>query len=52
MLKNPRVIFDNVGKNNLKTLAISKKCVFLTKFQMMLNLEKCFAICTLRLIEV
>jgi hypothetical protein len=50
--QNSRAFFDNVGKKILKTLTTFNKFNSLTKSQMMLNLEKCFAIRTLRLIEV
>jgi hypothetical protein len=40
MPQNPRAIFYNVGKNNLRTPTISNKCNSLTKVWMMLKLGK------------
>jgi hypothetical protein len=38
MPQNPKAIFDNVAKNNLRTPIISNKCNSLTEAQMMLKL--------------
>jgi hypothetical protein len=40
MPQNSKTIFDNVEKNNLRTLAIFNKCNSLTKAWMMLKLAE------------
>ncbi len=52
MPQNPKTIFYNVEKNNLKTPTTSNKCNSFIKAWIMSKLGNTFPTCTLKLIEV